>query len=215
MIYGSAEDNSIPVLLSVSTVNMPLLIFFKMMQEKCGRQTMLKIIIIGSPGAGKSKFARKLRDTTGIPLYYLDMLWHKPDQTTISREEFDAKLNKILKQNSWIIDGNYQRTLEARIKECDTVFLMDFPLDVCISGAESRIGKKREDLPWIESEFDKEFKQWIIDFSKKQLPQIYKTIEKYRNSKDIIIFKSRKEADNYLYQFSSELCIYSKVCKNI
>lgn len=215
MIYGSAEDNSIPVLLSVSTVNMPLLIFFKMMQEKCGRQTMLKIIIIGSPGAGKSTFARKLRDTTGIPLYYLDMLWHKPDQTTISREEFDAKLNKILKQNSWIIDGNYQRTLEARIKECDTVFLMDFPLDVCISGAESRIGKKREDLPWIESEFDKEFKQWIIDFSKKQLPQIYKTIEKYRNNKDIIIFKSRKEADNYLYQFSSELCIYSKVCKNI
>ncbi len=215
MIYGSAEDNSIPVLLSVSTVNMPLLIFFKMMQEKCGRQTMLKIIIIGSPGAGKSTFARKLRDTTGIPLYYLDMLWHKPDQTTISREEFDAKLNKILKQNSWIIDGNYQRTLEARIKECDTVFLMDFPLDVCISGAESRIGKKREDLPWIESEFDKEFKQWIIDFSKKQLPQIYKTIEKYRNNKDIIIFKSRKEADNYLYQFSSGLCIYSKVCKNI
>lgn len=215
MIYGSAEDNSIPVLLSVSTVNMPLLIFLKMMQEKCGRQTMLKIIIIGSPGAGKSTFARKLRDTTGIPLYYLDMLWHKPDQTTISREEFDAKLNKILKQNSWIIDGNYQRTLEARIKECDTVFLMDFPLDVCISGAESRIGKKREDLPWIESEFDKEFKQWIIDFSKKQLPQIYKTIEKYRNNKDIIIFKSRKEADNYLYQFSSGLCIYSKVCKNI
>lgn len=215
MIYGSAEDNSIPVLLSVSTVNMPLLIFFKMMQEKCGRQTMLKIIIIGSPGAGKSTFARKLRDTTGIPLYYLDMLWHKPDQTTISREEFDAKLNKILKQNSWIIDGNYQRTLETRIKECDTVFLMDFPLDVCISGAESRIGKKREDLPWIESEFDKEFKQWIIDFSKKQLPQIYKTIEKYRNNKDIIIFKSRKEADNYLYQFSSGLCIYSKVCKNI
>ena len=215
MIYGSAEDNSIPVLLSVSTVNMPLLIFFKMMQEKCGRQTMLKIIIIGSPGAGKSTFARKLRDTTGIPLYYLDMLWHKPDQTTISREEFDAKLNKILKQNSWIIDGNYQRTLEARIKECDTVFLMDFPLDVCISGAESRIGKKREDLPWIESEFDKEFKQWIIDFSKKQLPQIYKTIEKYRNNKDIIIFKSRKEADNYLYKFSSGLCIYSKVCKNI
>ena len=112
MIYGSAEDNSIPVLLSVSTVNMPLLIFFKMMQEKCGRQTMLKIIIIGSPGAGKSTFARKLRDTTGIPLYYLDMLWHKPDQTTISREEFDAKLNKILKQ--FLIKNNYVDIIEYR-----------------------------------------------------------------------------------------------------
>lgn len=35
---------------------------------------MLKVIVIGSPGAGKSAFARKLRKATGLPLYYLDMI---------------------------------------------------------------------------------------------------------------------------------------------
>lgn len=159
---------------------------------------MLKAIIIGSPGSGKSTFARKLRDITGIPLYYLDMIWHKPDQTNISQEKFDAQLNDILQKDSWIIDGNYQCTLESRLEKCDTVFLMDFPIDVCLSGAQSRIGKKREDLPWIEHEFDEEFKQWIIDFPEKQLTQIYQKIEMYRHEKDIIIFKSRKEADEYL-----------------
>lgn len=54
-----------------------------------------KVIVIGSPGAGKSTFSRKLRDVTGLPLYYLDMLWHKPDRTTISREEFDTKLKGL------------------------------------------------------------------------------------------------------------------------
>ena len=49
---------------------------------------MRKVIIIGSPGAGKSTFARKLREKTGLPLYYLDLIWHRPDQTNISREEF-------------------------------------------------------------------------------------------------------------------------------
>ena len=44
-----------------------------------------RILIIGSPGAGKSTFARKLRDRTGLPLCYLDMLFH-------SREEADAWL---------------------------------------------------------------------------------------------------------------------------
>ena len=39
-----------------------------------------RIIVIGCPGAGKSTFARKLRDKTGLPLYYLDMLYHKPDR---------------------------------------------------------------------------------------------------------------------------------------
>ncbi len=159
---------------------------------------MLKIIVIGSPGSGKSTFARKLRDITDIPLYYLDMIWHKPDRTNISQEEFDSQLNDILQKDRWIIDGNYQRTLESRLEKCDTIFLMDFPVDVCLSGAESRIGKKREDLPWIEYEFDKEFKQWIIDFPENRLTQIYQKIEKYRHNKDIIIFKSRKEADEYL-----------------
>lgn len=159
---------------------------------------MLKVIIIGSPGAGKSTFARKLSDKTGLPLYYLDMLWHRPDQTNISREAFDARLGQIIQTDTWIIDGNYQRTLEIRLKECDTVFLMDFPLEICLAGAKSRIGKKREDLPWIESEFDEEFRQWIIDFPRTQLPEIYEMLKKYQEKTNIVIFKSREEADDYL-----------------
>ena len=61
---------------------------------------MLKVIVIGNPGAGKCMFSRKLRDVTGLPLYYLDMLWHKPDQTNISEEEFNTRLNEIVKKSS-------------------------------------------------------------------------------------------------------------------
>ncbi len=158
---------------------------------------MLKIIVIGSPGSGKSTFARKLRDATKLPLYYLDNLYHRPDKTHISREEFDTRLSEILQKDSWIIDGNYQRTLETRFKACDTIFFMDYPLEICLAGAKSRVGKKREDIPWTESELDKDFKQYIINFPKQQRPQIYDLIEKYRKDKNIIIFKSRKEADDY------------------
>ena len=158
---------------------------------------MRKVIVIGCPGAGKSTFARKLRDATNLPLYYLDMLWHKEDKTNISREEFDIKLNDILKKDKWIIDGNYLRTLEMRLKECDTVFLLDYSLEVCLAGAKSRIGKKRVDMPWVETEFDDEFKQYIEDFSKSQLPQVYELLDKYSEKRNIIIFKSRVEAEKY------------------
>lgn len=158
---------------------------------------MKKVIVIGSPGAGKSTFARKLRDKTNLPLYYLDMLWHKADKTTVSQEEFDTRLCEILQQEQWIIDGNYSRTLEMRLQVCDTVFLLDFPVEVCLSGVESRIGKKRVDMPWIETEFDEEFKQWILDFPNIRLPQIYTLLEKYKENKEIVIFNSREEADAY------------------
>lgn len=159
---------------------------------------MKKIMVIGSPGAGKSTFARKLQEKTNFPLYYLDMLWHKADKTNVSREEFDARLGEILQKDAWIIDGNYQRTLEVRLKACDTVFLLDFPLEICLAGVKSRIGKPREDMPWIETEFDAEFKQWILDFPTNQLPQIYALLEEYKANKEIIVFKSRKAADAYL-----------------
>lgn len=159
---------------------------------------MQKIIVIGSPGAGKSTFARKLRDKTGLPLHYLDTIWHRPDRTNITRDEFDSKLADILKTGEWIIDGNYGRTLEMRLKACDTVFLLDYPLDVCLAGAQERVGQKREEMPWIEEELDEEFRQWIEDFPNTQLPKIYQLLEQYKDGKQIYILHSRADADDFL-----------------
>lgn len=61
---------------------------------------MLKVIVIGNSGAGKSTFSRKLRDATGLPLYYLDMLWHKSDRTNISKDVFDEQIKEIMKKSS-------------------------------------------------------------------------------------------------------------------
>ena len=162
-----------------------------------------KIIVIGSPGSGKSTFSRRLRDITSLPLYHLDMIWHKPDRTTITKEEFDRRLSEILRTDKWIIDGNYQRTIEIRLEKCDAVFLMDFPLEICLAGAAARVGTKRDDLPWVEDELDEEFRQWIVDFPNEKLPQIYQMLDKY-SGKNIIIFKSRQEANEYLQKLEKE-----------
>lgn len=162
-----------------------------------------KIIVIGSPGAGKSTFSRQLRDITGLPLYYLDMINHRPDRTTVTREEFDSRLSEILRTDRWIIDGNYQRTIKTRLECCDAVFLLDFPLEVCLAGATARVGKKREDMPWVEEELDEEFRQWIVDFPKDKLLEIYQMLERYKD-KNIVIFKSRQETEKYLQKIEKE-----------
>ena len=85
-----------------------------------------------------------------------------------------------------------------RLKECDTVFLFDLPTEVCLQGATERIGKGRYDLPWLETELDPEFAGFIKEFKENSLPKIYNLLEKYKNEKQIVIFKSREEADEYL-----------------
>lgn len=158
---------------------------------------MQKVIVIGCPGSGKSTFARRLRDASHLPLYYLDMLWHKPDRTHAAREEFDAQLGAILAEDRFIIDGNYLRTLEARLAACDTVFFLDLPVEVCLAGAASRIGQKREDMPWTETSFDEEFRQWILDFPHDQLPEIRRLLAKHAAGRNIVVFRTHEEIERY------------------
>ena len=158
---------------------------------------MNKIIVIGCPGSGKTTFAEKLRDKTALPLFYLDAIWHKPDRTHISRDEFDTRLGEILALEGWIIDGNYSRTVERRIEACDTVFLFDLPTEVCLEGAVSRLGKGRYDMPWIDTVLDPRLEGEIMEFRDKNLPVIYEMLEKY-GDKAVIVFKSREEADEYI-----------------
>ena len=159
---------------------------------------MKRVIIIGCPGSGKTTFAEKLHKKTGLPLYYLDAIWHKPDRTHITREAFDQRIREIFATDAWIIDGNYSRTVELRLKHCDTVFLFDLPTEVCLQGATARLGKGRYDLPWTEDALDPEFEGYIKAFADHSLPKLYALIEKYKEEKQVIIFKSRKQADDFL-----------------
>lgn len=156
-----------------------------------------KILVIGCPGSGKSTFARRLRDITGLPLYYLDMIWHKADKTTVSQAEFDSRLDEILKNDNWIIDGNYKRTLEKRLEKCDTVFWLDYPAELCLESIRARIGKKREDMIWVETEIDEEFLEYVRNFNITQRDVIIELFDKFKE-KNIIVFHSREESEIFL-----------------
>ena len=160
--------------------------------------TAQRILVVGSPGAGKSTFARALRDALDLPLVYLDMLWHKPDQTTTTRTEFDIELQAILPRDRWIIDGNYARTLKRRLERAEAVFLFDLPAKECLAGATARIGHPREDLPWIERELDAEFAEYIRRFPTDQLPQLLATIDARPRSTSLVTLHSHEEADAYI-----------------
>ena len=124
------------------------------------------------------------------------MYWNA-DKTTVEKSIFFERLSDVLEKDEWIIDGNYGSTMELRMAACDTVIFLDYPLDVCLDGIKERRGKPRSDMPWIETEEDAEFIEFIKSYSEQQKPKVLELLEKY-SDKNIVVFKSREQADAFL-----------------
>ena len=162
---------------------------------------MKKIIILGSPGAGKRTFSFALAERTGLPVYHLDQMFWRAGWVSVTKEDFDAKLAETLTKEEWIIDGNYSRTIPMRLEKCDTVFYLDYPRLVCFFGVVRRVlgslGKTRPDMAeGCPERFDLEFLQYTWKFRKKQRAGILALLE--GANAEIHIFRSRKEAKRYL-----------------
>lgn len=160
---------------------------------------MKKIIVIGCPGSGKSTFAKALQQKINLPLYHLDMLYWNADRTIVDKTIFYEKQFSIIQTDEWIIDGNYGSTMELRIQSCDTIFFLDYPLEVCLAGIKERRGKPRSDMPWQEKsdEEDFEFLDFVKNYNLKNRPQVIELLDRYSDKK-IYVFKNRNEANDFL-----------------
>ncbi|QBP39943.1 P-loop NTPase family protein [Paenisporosarcina antarctica] len=94
-----------------------------------------KIRIVGSVGSGKTTLARKLALQKGISMYSLDdVVWSR---STIgdcrnSEELRDAKLQAILSEPSWIIEGAHLGWSLKTFEEADQIFFLHPSLPVRI-----------------------------------------------------------------------------------
>lgn len=158
-----------------------------------------RVLVIGSPGSGKSTFARGLHRLTDLPLVHLDMLYWRADKTNLTREEFSAVLERELAQDRWIIDGNYSFTMERRLKRADAVFFFDLPVEKCLDGIKKRRNQPRPDMPWVETEEDAEFTAFVQSFPTERKPRILALLAKHPQI-PVVTFHSHGEADAYLHQ---------------
>ena len=165
---------------------------------------MQRILVMGSSGSGKSTFARRLCDATGLPFVSLDALFWKPGWVESERAEFDARVIEAIREPRWVIDGNYtNRTGELRRELADTIFWFDLPRWVCMTGILMRIagsyGQVRPEMAeGCPEKIDFDFFHYVWTYRSQQRPKLLKYFEGLRPDQTFVTFKQRAQADRYL-----------------
>lgn len=165
---------------------------------------MKRVVVIGSPGAGKTEFSRRLASLTGLPLIHLDLIYHDATKDyKQNRESWLGAVQTEITKPSWIIDGNYKSSFELRLPAADTIVFLDYPTKLSIFRAFKRrfqyIRKTRADMPdtWKEK-LDWQLFWFIVRFNRHDAPNIRDLLVTYQTDKQIIVFRHPAQAEHYL-----------------
>ena len=163
---------------------------------------MLFIGICGASGSGKSTLARELGEKLNLTVEHLDRLWWNKNWQNVSMEEFDNRLENALKLDRWIIDGNYSRTMDARLAKCDTIIYLDFSRLACLLGVLKRVlttyGTVRADMgEGCPERVDLEFLKWVWNYNKNKREKTYKLLNESAHAR-VIILKNRRQVNRFL-----------------
>ena len=163
---------------------------------------MKRILVIGSSGAGKSTFSRRLGKATGLPVIHLDTLFWNPGWVETPEDEWRKKLERALRGDEWIVDGNFRGTMEMRLRSCDTVIFLDFPRTLCVYRILKRLityrkGTRPDIADGCDEKFDWEFLKWVWNYPSRSKPKVVALLEKFKDEKTIIRLKSKKEIEQF------------------
>lgn len=166
---------------------------------------MQKIIIIGISGTGKTKLAIELSNLLKIPIVHYDELVWAEKWQEINEKIVEQKINNIVKNDKWIIEGFIHPAAKIRLENAELVIYLDYSgLQAVIGGLQRWWQYRGKNRPEMASGCIEEL-NWNylkVMWKRNERTEIEEAIEGFENK--IIRLKTRKEVDNFIAKISKK-----------
>ena len=138
-----------------------------------------RICIIGPSCSGKSTLARNISESINVKAWHLDQIAHRENTNWQRRSNDDLMSchNQIIKDEKWIIDGNYSICMVERFKRASSVIWLDLPFAGCLLRYIKRSLINNPNRPGNLSGTQQQFNFSLIKYRLQNYP---KNREKYR-----------------------------------
>jgi adenylate kinase family enzyme len=144
---------------------------------------MRRVLVIGSPGAGKTTLATALARRLGLPLVHLDREYWLPNWTEPEKDAWRAKVADLVAAPAWVMDGNYGGTFDTRFAAADTIVWLDYGRVGCIARVLWRVarhfGETRPDMAaGCNERLDLAFLAYIWSFPARHRPKLVAALDR-------------------------------------
>lgn len=167
--------------------------------------TARRILILGICGGGKSTFARRLGEASGLPVVHLDREFWRPGWIETPREQFREHVAELCRADCWIMDGHYGSCLDIRLAQADAVIYFDTGRALSLWSVVRRWrrnrGQSRPDMAQgCPEKVDWEFIRFVLGFSRRQRPRALAVLAAHPETPCQVIRK-RRQLETLLTQF--------------
>ena len=165
-----------------------------------------RVTIVGCGGSGKSYVARELGRLLDLPVIHMDAVYFDDQWNPLPMERFEAAQREFVAAPRWVVDGNYNSTLQVRLEAADTVVFMDLPTRVCLWGILSRQlhhGRGQNDQNGVYNRITGDVLRYVLGYRRKMRPKVLAKIDRHASGARLIMLTSRRQTRRFLRQVAS------------
>jgi adenylate kinase family enzyme len=160
-----------------------------------------RILVLGSSGSGKTTFAIRLGQILNIEPIHLDACFWKPGWVNTPKSEWREIVSSLVQQDSWIMDGTYESTLDIRIPAADAIILIDRSRWGClwrILKRKATVDDLRRPDAVAGQKLDLAFLRYIWQYPKVTQPFVFDEIRRFGPQKMSFVVHSSTQIERLL-----------------
>ena len=170
--------------------------------------TAKRILVLGPCGSGKTCLTRELSHILDLPAVHLDAKFWHPGWVSTPQPEWRRVVSALIEQDSWIMDGTYESTLDIRLPAAEVIIMIDRPRLSCLWGVVRRSlgyrNKPRPDAP-PDQPVDLAYLRYIWRYPEQTDTLVHVLIDKYSPQVPVIMVNTRVRIEKLISALQATL----------